>query len=84
MPVFAKPCLGLDPRDHAPTKLQRNADSKNRHDGLGRHRARSSHPGKVREASLVIYDVAIKIGFWTLGAAALVFLALMLLTNTHP
>lgn len=31
----------------------------------------------------VVYDVAIKVGFWTLAAAAVLFLLMILLTRTH-
>jgi len=32
----------------------------------------------------VIYDAAIKIGFWALAAMALLFIAMIWLTVTHP
>jgi hypothetical protein len=35
-------------------------------------------------AKLVIYDVAIKVAFWALAAAAVLFAAMIWLTGTHP
>lgn len=44
----------------------------------------SSPSPRSRGAKPVIYDVAIKFGFWALAAAAVLFLAMIWLTGTHP